>query len=108
MSEWQPRESVLPGLSTWVKYIPDGRLTVMKSIEPINNGALGIHLSISHSPKTHKPRRYPTWDEQKAAVWTFAKGLWMVSYLPPQDSTSYVNFHDTTFHWWETESQDTP
>ena len=96
-----------PNGRMWDKTVEDGQLRVIRTVE-LQRVAAGeerwiTHLSISHSDlETGLPGRYPTWDEQKEAVYRFAPGKAMCSYLPPEGSP-YVNEHETTFHWWETE-----
>lgn len=95
-------EAFGPGSRCWRKSVHDGVLTVLRTMEQHEtDGPWVCHLSISHGPQ--EVGRYPTWDEQKEAVWRFAAGKWMASYLPPQDHPGYINIHETTFHWWETE-----
>lgn len=92
-----------PNARTWQKECDDGHLTVIRTVEQHSFGGRWLaHLSISHRTNDHPPRpgRYPTWDEQKEAVWRFVAGKRMVSYLPAQNDP-YINVHPTTFHWWE-------
>lgn len=89
----------------WIKEVADGRLKVMRTLEQMEPGGRWLaHVSISFSRPgaTERDWRYPTWEEQKEAVWRFAPGKTMVSYLPAE-GTPYVNVHSTTFHWWEEE-----
>lgn len=111
MSEWvkaQPSaeiKTLLPSVRMWQKDVHDGRLTAMKTIELTDDEFVRvIHVSISHKGFLGQPSRYPTWDEQKEAVWKFAPGKEMASYMPPNDNT-YVNVHKTTFHWWEVKNE---
>lgn len=95
-----------PNARMWQRDVEDGHLSVIKTIEPMDTGTgWRIHISISHRTNTNPPMpgRYPTWDEQKDAVWRFAPGVAMVSYLPAQGDPSYINIHPTTFHWWQAE-----
>lgn len=56
----------------------------------------GWHLSISH------PRRYPTWDEIKAARYLLTPhNVTMAMILPPPEE--YVNIHENCFHLWQIE-----
>lgn len=93
-----------PNARCWQKEVADGHLSVIRTIEP-QGGKWRVHLSISHrlSDGTRAPGRYPTWDEQKEACYRFAAGKPLASYLPPEGDESYVNVHETTFHWWEVE-----
>lgn len=94
-----------PNVRCWQKNLPDGHLTVLRTFERESPEVpWRIHISISHRVRDEQgrlvPGRYPTWDEQKEAVWKFAPGKLMASYLPAEGEP-YVNFHETTFHWWE-------
>ena len=90
-----------PGARTWQKECDDGHLTVITTREQHSfGGPWLVHFSISHRTNDLKPGRYPTWDEQKEAVWRFVPGRRMASYLPAQGDP-YINIHATTFHWWE-------
>jgi hypothetical protein len=52
------------------------------------------HLSIAH------PRRYPSWDEIKAARYEFVPDeVTMAMLLPPK--SEYVNLHSNCFHLHE-------
>lgn len=52
------------------------------------------HLSISH------PKRYPHWDEIKAARYQLVPNdITMAMLLPPKEQ--YVNIHPNCFHLWE-------
>ncbi len=94
-----------PGARCWEKEIKDGVLRVLRTVERDNDRQpWRTHVSISHRTKDGKPGRYPTWDEQKEAVWRFAPGKAMMSLLPPEGDF-YVNVHVTTFHWWETTTE---
>ena len=98
--------AVYPNTRMWQKDVRDGHLTAMKTIEPTRDrDGWRIHLSISHRTNElpAEPGRYPTWDEQKEAVYRFAPGKHMASYLPAEGSP-YVNVHPTTFHWWEVDN----
>lgn len=107
MSEWR-RSAVpevlvqkVPNTRIWQKDVEDGHLTVIRTREQFEHGGPWLtHVSISHRTSDLQPGRYPTWDEQKDAVWTFAAGKTMHSILPPEHEP-YVNVHETTFHWWE-------
>jgi hypothetical protein len=95
-----------PNARAWEREVDDGVLRVLRTVERDDDASpWRTHISISHSrvdEQGHRsPGRYPTWDEQKEAVWTFAPGKPMASFLPPQGEP-YVNVHETTFHWWET------
>jgi len=93
--------SAFPNARCWRRSVPDGWLTVLRTIEPTDDGSAWLmHVSISHAGRDGHPARYPTWDEQKEAVWRFAPGRAMASYLPAEGQP-YVNLHATTFHWWE-------
>jgi len=88
----------------WQREVEDGHLSVLRSVERDGPDKPWLmHISISHrlSDGSRGPGRYPTWDEQKEAVWRFAPGKLMASYLPPENSGEFVNHHPTTFHWWE-------
>ena len=62
----------------------------------VGHSKLGWHLSISH------PRRYPTWDEIKAARYQLTPHqVTMAFILPPPEE--YVNVDPTCFHLWEIE-----
>lgn len=109
MSEWRrvpaPEATLVafPNARMWQKSLDDGHLTVLRTVERQSAASpWRTHLSISHrlSDGTRAPGRYPTWDEQKEAVYRFAPGKWMISILPPTGEP-YVNVHSTTFHWWE-------
>lgn len=109
MSDWkrvQPPELLLranPGTRVWQREVEDGHLSVIRTVEPtLDVSAWRTHISISHrkSDGSREPGRYPTWDEQREAVWRFAPGKAMASYLPAEGDP-YVNLHPTTFHWWE-------
>jgi hypothetical protein len=111
MSDWR-RSAVHPSITatmpnarSWQREVEDGHLTVLRTIERLDDEhPWRVHLSISHRTNDQPPQpgRYPTWDEQRDAVWQFAPGRAMVSYLPAEGSR-YVNLHPTTFHWWETD-----
>ncbi|HMM95339.1 hypothetical protein [Phycicoccus sp.] len=94
-----------PGVRSWMREAEPGtHLTVIRTREQHEPGGPFLtHVSISHRTNGDDPQpgRYPTWDEQKEAVWRFAPGLQMASYLPSEDDDGYVNVHETTFHWWE-------
>lgn len=111
MSDWQRAkvpnlQAVLANARSWVKPVEDGLLLIIRTIEPTpDQSAWLTHLSISHSGFDGKPGRYPTWDEQKEACREFAKGKRLVSFMPAEDDV-YVNEHPTTFHWWETRSEE--
>lgn len=98
-----------PGARAWQREVDGGHLTVLRTLERDNDAApWRIHLSISHRVLDELtlrvvPGRYPTWDEQREAVWRFAPGRTMASLLPPE-GPEYVNVHPTTFHWWEVEA----
>jgi hypothetical protein len=100
-----PIATVFPNARCWQRTVDDGHLQVLRTVE--RNDASSpwrVHVSISHrrlSDRGLVPGRYPTWDEQKEAVWRFAPGKPMVSLLPPEGDP-YVHVHETTFHWWET------
>lgn len=107
MSEWvkvpapHMMVSYFPNVRCWQKDLDDGHLTAMRTIErDSDESPWRTHISISHRTDDLQPGRYPTWDEQKEAVWRFAPGKVMVSILPPEGEP-YVNVHETTFHWWE-------
>lgn len=96
--------SMFPNMRVWQRDVEDGHLTVLRTVEREDDQSpWRVHVSISHRTNDRLPGRYPTWDEQKEAVWRFAPGLDMASYLP-REGSPYVNIHDTTFHWWETDS----
>ena len=80
--------AVYPNTRMWQKDVKDGHLTAM---------------SHRTNELPAEPGRYPTWDEQKEAVYRFAPGKHMASYLPAEGSP-YVNVHPTTFHWWEVDN----
>lgn len=111
MSQWLKARApelaeVAPGVRSWVQQVEDGLLLVIRTNERAQDKSAWLtHLSISHSGTDGKPGRYPTWDEQKEACWTFAPGKRLVSFMPAEDDP-YVNFHNTTFHWWETRSEE--
>ena len=111
MSEWR-RTTIspivlrqCPGARSWQRAAEPGtHLLVLRTREQhAYGGPFLTHVSISHRTDGADPQpgRYPTWDEQKEAVWRFAPGLQMASYLPPEGSGEFVNVHATTFHWWE-------
>lgn len=76
----------------------DGLVKVFVGREPDDDGRKLWHLSISH------PRRYPTWDEVADARYRFTPDrVTMAILLPP--SAQYVNFHPTTFHLWQVQTQ---
>lgn len=110
MSGWQranPSKEILaifPNARLWVQRTEDGLLQAQRTVENPEGDRWLMHLSISHSGTDGRPGRYPTWDEQKEAVWRFCPGKPMVSYLPPEGDP-YVNVHPTTFHWWETDRE---
>jgi hypothetical protein len=96
-------KAVFPSARTWQKELEDGHLTVITSFEQhAFGGPWLMHFSISHRTNDHPPQpgRYPSWDEQKEAVWRFCPGKRMASYLP-KEGDPYINIHPTTFHWWE-------
>jgi hypothetical protein len=98
--------TVHPNARCWEREADDGILRVLRTVERNDEShPWRTHVSISHSYVDglgkRTPGRYPTWDEQKEAVWTFAPGKPMLSLLPPEGEP-YVNVHETTFHWWET------
>ncbi len=96
-------KAAYPSARTWQKDVDDGHLTVIKTVEQhAYGGPWLVHFSISHRTNENPPQpgRYPTWDEQKEAVWRFVPGKRMAAYLPAQGEL-YVNIHSTTFHWWE-------
>jgi hypothetical protein len=67
-----------------------GELSVIVGEEP----GIGWHLSVAH------PRRYPTWDEIKAARYDHVPdAVTMVMCLPPREE--YVNVHRNCFHLHE-------
>lgn len=108
MSSWERQDppgvitQECPGARLWSRNVGDGMLRVLRTHEQHEEGGpFLLHVSISHSTPFGKPGRYPTWDEQKEAVWRFAPGKEMVHYLPPEGEL-YVNAHAATFHWWET------
>lgn len=95
-----------PNTRVWQRSVSDGHLTAIRTVEPgVDQERWITHLSISHRTDDMLPGRYPTWDEQKEAVYRFAPGKTMASYLPPEGSELYVNVHETTFHWWETSEE---
>lgn len=64
-----------------------GEITIMRGTIPCE----GLHMSISH------PRRYPTWNEIKAARYELIPiGVTMAMLLPPPDQ--YINLHKNCFH----------
>lgn len=92
---------LFPNARWYTKTIRDGQLRVLRTIEQQRPLApWRMHLSISHIGLDAKPGRYPTWDEQKEAVWRFGPGRRFASYLPAEGDP-YVNVHETCFHWWE-------
>lgn len=98
-----PITATFPGARMWLGHVDDGVLRVFVTHEQLEVGGPFLkHLSISHGPPIEGggESRYPTWDEQKEAVWKFAPGKRMISVIPPEDEF-YVNLHETTFHWWE-------
>jgi len=109
MSEWVRKKPptmlvrMFGNARAWQKDLDDGHLTVLRTVEQID-GKWRTHVSISHRTDDLEPGRYPTWDEQKEAVWRFAPGKKMASYLPPEGAP-YVNIHSTTFHWWEVDDE---
>lgn len=98
-----PLAAMAPNARCWQREVDDGgHLSVLRTIERDGpDRPWRTHVSISHRLADGSPGRYPTWDEQREAVWRFAPGKMMASYLPPQESDEYVNVHPTTFHWWE-------
>jgi hypothetical protein len=109
MTDWKrisvPRAITdqMPNARSWQREVEDGHLTVLRTVEQlVDGGPWLMHVSISHRTSDGRvaPGRYPTWDEQKEAVWRFAPGKTMASYLPAEGAP-YVNLHSTTFHWWE-------
>lgn len=97
-----------PNARCWQREVHDGHLSVIRTIERATpQDPWRAHISISHrlSDGTLAPGRYPTWDEQREAVWRFAPGRLMASYLPPEGE-EYVNYHPTTFHWWEVDDEE--
>ena len=66
-----------------------GEISVLKGFEDGH-----WHISISH------PRRYPTWEEIKAARYDLLPhDITMAMILPPP--TEYVNVHQNCFHLWQ-------
>jgi hypothetical protein len=111
MSDWRKAKvhervaAVFPNARCWQKDVGDGHLTERTYERQDMESPFRVHVSISHRVFDELtlavvPGRYPTWDEQKEAVWRFAPGKPMASYLPPEGDP-YVNLHETTFHWWE-------
>lgn len=102
----QVLKNQLPNTRAWGKVVDDGVLSVLRTVEQTaDKSRWRMHISISHRVVDELtlqlvPGRYPTWDEQKEAVWRFAPGKAMISYLPAEGDR-YVNIHPTTFHWWE-------
>lgn len=94
---------VTPGVEVWRKEVSDGILSVLRSKD---DGKW--HLSISHKGNVVNGKhqnRYPTWDEIHQARYEFLPNeLTVAMILPPKEQ--YVNFHDTTFHLWEIESDE--
>ena len=112
MSGWKrvtdlphPITARFPNARCWEKRVDDGVLRVLRTVERQDDESpWRTHISISHSTPDRQPGRYPTWEEQKEAVWRFAPGKPMASFLPPEGDP-YVNLHETTFHWWETTTE---
>jgi len=64
----------------------------------VGHSSDGWHLSISHA------RRYPTWDEIKAARYQLTPhNVTMAMLLPPPEE--YVNIHENCFHLWQIEDR---
>ena len=83
-------------------YRTDSHCGILVGREPTGpNAELRWHLSISH------PRRYPDWNEIKAARYEFIPNEVMVAmFLPPMEE--YVNLHDYCFHLHQVEAEDYP
>lgn len=90
-----------PNARVWQRRVEDGYLEVFRTIEEHDPGQWVTHISICHKAMDNTPGRYPTWEEQKEACFKFAPGKDMHSILLRQDDPSWVNVHETTFHWWE-------
>lgn len=90
-----------PGLPNCKAYVLNGECSVFVAVEP--NTERGIvrmrwHLSIAH------PKRYPTWDEIKAARYELLPhNLTVAMILPPPEE--YVNIHSNCFHLHEIEGE---
>ena len=89
-----------PNARVWQKRVEDGYLEVFRTVELFDDAWL-THISICHKTMDDVPGRYPTWDEQKEACWEFAPGKDLHSIMLRKDDPSWVNVHETTFHWWE-------
>lgn len=78
-------------------YRTDSNCAIIVASEPVGpNGALRWHLSISHS------RRYPHWEEIKAARYELIPDeAMMAMILPPAEQ--YVNLNPYCFHLYEIE-----
>lgn len=86
---------LMPNARIFERYVHDGRLDVILSIDDGD-----WHMSISHKFPDGRPGRYPSWDEIFQARYLFCPAdKNMVMMLPPQEE--YVNIHETTFHLWE-------
>lgn len=82
-ANWRERPAIMPYCKTFTW----GEISVFVGQEP----QIGWHLSISH------PRRYPTWDEIKAARYDLVpRDVTMAMLLPPPDE--FVNIHQNCFH----------
>ena len=92
-SNWIPRPCPVPGARAF--YDTSSRCAVILGHEPLGpGGERRWHLSISH------PKRFPTWDEIKAARYFFIpEEATMAMLLPPKEE--YVNVHTNCFHLHE-------
>jgi len=90
-TELQVPDHLKIGLEPGAKIYNAGKLKVIVGRHPIDGR---WHLSISH------PKRYPTWDEIKAARYQLIpNNVTMAMLLPPKEQ--YINIHNNCFHLWE-------
>lgn len=82
-------------------YVLNDECSVFVGVEPVKERGIvrmRWHLSIAH------PKRYPTWDEIKAARYELIPhDLTIAMILPPP--SEYVNIHNNCFHLHEIEGE---
>ena len=90
--------------------VDDGMLICCVSRDPVGDGELLWHISISHRSSLSGAdggelfTRAPTWDELKRAKYQFAPDdVAMAIMLPPRTTDDYLDEHKTTLHLWEGE-----
>lgn len=100
---WERRGS-MGQCAAWMAPVPGGSLRVLVAREPAGKlGRLIWHLSISFVDNNEKPTRCPTWDEMKAARYTFVPGEVAMELLFPATTEPYLDDFPTCLHLWEVE-----